>query len=78
MVAVGPRVDLLANGNYVIPQEGGVQNGFVNESWGLGITLIWRPFAPCKEATCGPPNAFRPLFNVADNSNFVLDTTLLQ
>lgn len=73
---IGPRWDLLTNGVYVIPQEGGVQNGYATEAWSLSVNLIWRPFAPCEEASCGPPNAFRPLFNVADNSNFVLDATV--
>jgi hypothetical protein len=44
---------------------------FARESWNVGISLVWRPFAPLG---CGPDYA-RPLFPVADNGTLVTRLT---
>ena len=56
---------------YLIPQEsaGTAGGGHGQESWNIGITLVWQPGGL---NGCGP-NYFRPLFNVADNSVFMFD-----
>jgi hypothetical protein len=40
------------------------------ESWALGIALVWHPGCCARESNCSP---YRPLFNVADNSNFIVN-----
>jgi hypothetical protein len=53
--------------NYLIPEEGGSIAGIGQESWALGINLVWYPGGTARGATFGP------LFNVADNSTFMID-----
>ena len=40
------------------------------ESWGLVIQLVWYPG---QNAKCQQQNPYRPMFNVADNSLFMVD-----
>lgn len=44
---------------------------FARESWNVGLSLVWTPFAG---SGCGPGYA-RPLFSVADNGTFVTRLT---
>ena len=69
-VPVGKSWALENRLNYLIPwQEHGLQ-GLREESWGLTIQLVWYPG---RSAQCAQDNRFRPLFNVADNSLFMVD-----
>lgn len=57
---------------YLIPNEGngtGLQAGHVQESWNVGISLVWYP-----GRRLGYWDEYsRPLFRVADNSTFMVD-----
>jgi hypothetical protein len=57
--------------NYLIPQPGR-DNGNIqtNESWGLLVQLVWYPG---QNAKCQQQNPYRPMFNVADNSLFMVN-----
>lgn len=59
-----------ASGNYLIPNEGQGVVGQVNESWGLGVNLVWYPLRNQYQAARSP---YRPLFNVADNGSFMME-----
>lgn len=55
---------------YLVPSEGvgtGINAGHAQESWNLGISLVWYP-----GITSRNPYA-TPLFRVADNGNFMVD-----
>ncbi|MCC9608158.1 hypothetical protein LOC68_01395 [Blastopirellula sp. JC732] len=39
------------------------------EAWNIGINLVWYPFSGSK---CGSTSYYRPLFNVANNGDFIL------
>jgi len=56
--------------NYMIPKEGTGSTAQPRESWGLTIQLVWYPG---QNASCMKQNPFRALFNVADNSLFMVD-----
>jgi hypothetical protein len=54
---------------YLLPEEGASARGHEQESWNVGLGLVWYP---------GRRNArgddyYRPLFNVADNGSFMVD-----
>ena len=68
---LGPSFSLDTGFAYLIPQEsaGTAGGGHGQESWNIGITLVWQPGGL---NGCGP-NYFRPLFSVADNSVFMFD-----
>lgn len=53
--------------NYLIASNDDLEEGFSNESWNIGINLVWYPGGT---AACG--SAYRPLFNVADNGSFMV------
>jgi hypothetical protein len=55
--------------NYMIPKEGR-DVAQPKESWGLVMQLVWYPG---QNAKCQQQNPYRPLFNVADNSLFMVD-----
>jgi hypothetical protein len=55
--------------NYMIP-KGGQDTAQPRESWGLVIQLVWYPG---QNARCQQQNPYRPMFNVADNSLFMVD-----
>jgi hypothetical protein len=59
-----------ASGNYLIPNEGPGFAGQVNESWGLGVNLVWYPLRNLYQSQRSP---YRPLFNVADNGSFMME-----
>jgi hypothetical protein len=70
---LAPRWSLSASFLYVAPRGEDTPGDprFARESWNVGISLVWRPFAPLG---CGPDYA-RPLFPVADNGTFVTRLT---
>jgi len=55
--------------NYMIPKQGR-DIAQTRESWGLLIQLVWYPG---QNAKCQQQNPYRPIFNVADNSLFMVD-----
>jgi len=69
-VPLGTSWALQTNFNYLIPEEGSAAGGQQEESWGVMIQLVWYPGRP---ARCVFQNPYHPLFNVADNSVFMLD-----
>lgn len=55
---------------YLIPNESKgstIDDGHAQESWNLGLNLVWVPGGSSRK------NYYRPLFNVADNGNFMMD-----
>ena len=56
--------------NYLIPKEGRGADGQQNESWGLTVHVVWYVG---RSAECAKASPFRPMFNVADNTLFMLD-----
>ena len=51
---------------YLAPRDSSSGPDFVQETWNVGISLVW---TPCPRQPC-VPNYCRPLFNVADNGSF--------
>ena len=56
--------------NYMIPKQGRGETAQSRESWGLLVQLVWYPG---QNAKCQQKNPYRPIFNVADNSLFMVD-----
>jgi hypothetical protein len=56
--------------NYKLPKQGRGDVAETNESWGLLIQLVWYPG---QNARCQQKDPYRPIFNVADNSLFMVD-----
>ena len=56
--------------NYMIPKEGTGTNAQSRESWGFVVQLVWYPG---QNAKCQQQNPYRAMFNVADNSLFMVD-----
>ncbi len=56
--------------NYMIPKQGRGETADSRESWGLIIQLVWYPG---QNAKCQQKNPYRPIFNVADNSLFMVN-----
>jgi hypothetical protein len=59
--------------NYMIPKEGSGTTAQPRDSWGLVIQLVWYPGL---NARCQRQNPYRPIFDVADNSLFMVDRLL--
>ncbi|MEO2008546.1 MAG: DUF6666 family protein [Pirellulaceae bacterium] len=55
--------------SYLIPEESTAAGGFVEESWNVGLGLVWYPGSRCSSGQ----DYYRPLFNVADNGSFFMD-----
>jgi hypothetical protein len=55
---------------YVVPDNNDVGQvpGFVEETWNVGISLVW---TRCARPALGPKNYCRPLLTPADNGSFV-------
>jgi hypothetical protein len=78
-VPLGRGFALQSSFNYLIPKlfRGNATNpntnvqtgGQIDESWNLGINLVWYP---CKPAQCQSGSCYRPLLNVADNGQFMV------
>lgn len=58
--------------NYVIPQDGASEEGLDEEAWGMTLNLVWHPFR-ARSGHPGNNGPYRPLFNVADNTMFMVD-----
>jgi hypothetical protein len=56
--------------NYLIPKVNKGESAQPQESWGLTIQLVWYPGG---KALCQRQNPYRAMFNVADNSLFMVD-----
>jgi hypothetical protein len=57
---------------YLIPNEGagtGIEAGHAQESWNIGMSLVWYP----GRLWGAGDYYYRPLFRVADNGNFMVD-----
>ncbi len=67
-VPLGTSWALENNFLYLAPKEGG-QAGQREETWSVSISLVWYPG---REAASVFTNPFHPMFNVADNSQFLL------
>lgn len=66
---ISDRFALRSGFTYLIPSEGQSTGGFAEESWNVGISLVWYP--GCRNSRNQDYN--RPLFNVADNGSFMID-----
>ena len=66
---INPRWSLQAGFLYAAPGDTNTNTspGFTQESWNVGLSLVW---TPCARDVCGP-NYCRPLFRVADNGSFL-------
>jgi hypothetical protein len=69
-VPLGHSLALENRINYMIPKDGRGDATRTRESWGLLIQLVWYPG---QNAKCQQQNPYRPIFNVADNSLFMVD-----
>lgn len=58
-----------ADYTYLIPNNNGGQFANTNEAWNLSFNMVWSP-GSCRNN--GGVNYNRPLFNVANNGNFIL------
>ncbi len=58
--------------NYIIPQDGAGPEGLNEEAWALTVNLVWYPFR-ARTGHPGNNGPYRPLFNVADNTMFIVD-----
>ncbi len=56
--------------NYLAPKHAQDELGQQSESWAVNIQFVWYLGQP---AECALKSAYRPLFNVADNTNFMAD-----
>jgi hypothetical protein len=70
---LNPCWSLRSNFIYVTPgsDDSPSDPRFTRESWNIGISLVWTPFAGRR----GKGDYYRPLFNVADNGTFVTRLT---
>jgi hypothetical protein len=70
-VPLGRNFALSNRINYLIPNNSSPER----ESWGLMMQLVWYPG---RMALCQHKNPYRPMFNVADNSLFMVDRLTTQ
>jgi len=68
------RWSLVNRFNYLIPKEGTTDGGISEESWGVTIQLVWYPSQPARTAE---RSRFKPLFDPADNTLFMVDRHIL-
>ena len=69
---LAPDWALESNFTYLIPNEGageGFEAGHTQESWNIGMSLVWYP----GRLWGAGDYYYRPLFRVADNGNFLID-----
>jgi hypothetical protein len=55
--------------------NGVVDGGQVHETWGVALNLVWYPG---RSAKCVGESCYRPVLNVADNSQFMVNETVQQ
>ena len=70
-VPLGTSWALENSAGYLLPKQGRGSGGQQEESWGVSIQLVWYPG---RASRCVRNNPSHPLFNVADNSVFMVDT----
>ncbi len=63
-----PSLALQSEFTYLVPKDGNNQIAHLEEAWNVGITLVWYP--GCRKSIGN--DYFRPLFDVADNGNFIV------
>jgi hypothetical protein len=72
------------NFTYMIPKQGRgttvdgnglVTGGQVRETWGVAMNLVWYPG---RSARCVGNSCFRPVLNVADNTQFLVNESFPQ
>ena len=66
---ISERWDVDGGFAYLVPQESTGNRGHEQESWNVGINLIYYP--GCRTSCDG--DYYRPLFDVADNGTFFVD-----
>lgn len=69
-VALAPKWAIDGGWNYIIPKQGSATGGNQQESWNLGMNVVWYP---AKTAIRSSTSKWRPLFPVADNGSFVVE-----
>lgn len=69
LLPITPCWSLRSGFLYVVPDNSGASGipGFVEETWNVGISLVW---TPCARPALGPKHYCRPLLTVADNGAF--------
>jgi hypothetical protein len=70
-IPVGTNWALENSFTYLIPKEGHGAGGQEEETWNVSIHLVWYPH---RHARCAINSPFHPLFRVADNGLFLLNT----
>ena len=68
------RWSLVNRFNYLIPKESSNEGGLSEESWGVSIQLVWYPGQLARSAE---KSSFKPLFDPADNTMFMVDRQAL-
>ncbi len=63
-----PSVALQTEFTYLVPKDGSNRVAHLQEAWNVGISLVWYPG---RRKAVGK-DYFRPLFDVADNGNFIV------
>ena len=58
--------------NYLIPEQDALPDSAIQESWNIGINLVWHFGCDGCSSHSSP---FRPLFNVVDNGTMFIDQT---
>jgi hypothetical protein len=71
---VNDCVALRGSANYLIPSEDAGYEGAREESWAMGVSLVWYPG---RRARCVSTDLYAPLLRPADNSTFMVDATNL-
>ena len=69
-IPLSSQLAIDAGATYLVPDEGTRNFGHLEESWNVGLRLIWYPRF-CAQSDCR--NLSRPLFNVANNGSFFID-----
>lgn len=69
-VPLGTSWALENNFLYLIPDNSCAEGDQQKETWSVSLNLVWYPG---RKAACVLDNPFHPLFNVADNSQFLVD-----
>jgi len=69
-VPISPRFAIQGSSNYLASSETRDQGGQAEESWGVTVNFVWYP---AKSATRITRSPYRPLFNVAEPSVFMVD-----
>ena len=69
-VPLSDRLALRGAANYLIPSEEKGYDGSREESWGMGVSVVWYPG---RRARCASTDLFAPLLRPADNTTFMVD-----